>query len=107
MAGNIMIGYLRLGWNKLKMLRRGEKSTINMKVVVMGCGFGGVEVASELRKRSKELDIFMIDRRTRPEYQAAHPGILSGKVTPEEISGDLNKFAAGINAEGLLQFNKH
>ncbi len=73
-----------------------------MKIVVLGCGFGGVEVASKrskLRKRSKDLDIIMIDRRTRLEYQAAHPEILSGKVTPEEISGDLNKFASRINAE--------
>ncbi len=70
-----------------------------MKVVVLGCGFGGVEVASELRKRSKELDITMIDRRTRLEYQAAHPEILSGKVTAEEISGDLNRFASKIKAE--------
>jgi NADH dehydrogenase FAD-containing subunit len=70
-----------------------------MNVVVLGCGFGGVEVASELRKRPKDLDIIMIDRRTRLEYQAAHPKILSGKVTPEEISGDLNEFASRINAE--------
>jgi len=70
-----------------------------MKVVVLGCGFGGVEVASELRKRSKELDIFMIDRRTRFEYQAAHPEILSGKVTAEGISDDLNKFATRISAK--------
>jgi NADH dehydrogenase len=76
-----------------------------MKIVVLGCGFGGVEVASKLskrsklRKRSKDLDITMIDRRTRLEYQAAHPEILSGKVTAEEISGDINKFAARINAE--------
>lgn len=70
-----------------------------MKVVVLGCGFGGVEVASELRKRSKELDIIMIDRRARLEYQAAHPEILTAKVTPEEISGDLNIFASEIGAE--------
>ncbi|MGB7532020.1 MAG: FAD-dependent oxidoreductase [Halobacteriota archaeon] len=70
-----------------------------MKIVVLGCGFGGVEVANELRKHSKELDITMIDRRTRLEYQAAHPEVLSGKVTPEEISGDLNEFAARINAK--------
>jgi NADH dehydrogenase len=87
------------------MLRSEKKSNINMKVVVLGCGFGGVEVASELskrsklRKRSKDIDISMIDRRARLEYQAAHPEILSGKVTPEEISGDLNKFASRINAE--------
>ena len=99
MEGFIMTGYpLKVGI-KLKMLRRGEKSTINMKIVVMGYGFGGVEVASELRKRSKDLDISMIDRRTRLEYQAAHPEILSGKVTAEEISCDLNKFASRINAE--------
>ncbi len=76
-----------------------------MKVIVLGCGFGGVEVAnelskrSELRKRLKDADITMIDRKTRLEYQAAHPEILSGKVIPEEISGDLNKFAAKIGAE--------
>ena len=67
-----------------------------MKVLVLGGGFGGVEVANELRKRSKELDIYIIDRRTRLEYQAVHPEILSGKVRAEEISGDLNKFAAKI-----------
>ena len=77
----------------------GSKARSNMKVVVLGCGFGGVEVASELRKRSKDVGITMIDRRTRLEYQAAHPEILSGKVTAEEISGDLNKFASRINAE--------
>ena len=37
--------------------------------------------------------------KTRLEYLAAHPEILSGKVTPDEISGDLNKFAAKIGAE--------
>jgi NADH dehydrogenase len=101
-------------WNALKLCTlsdlRGDKSLgflsylnknilYTMKVVVLGCGFGGVEVAIELRKRSKELDIIMIDRRARLEYQAAHPEILSGKVTPDEISGDLNKFAAKIGAE--------
>ncbi|RCV65111.1 NADH dehydrogenase [Methanophagales archaeon] len=70
-----------------------------MKIVVLGCGFGGVEVARELRKRSKELDIIMIDRRARLEYLAVHPEILSAKVTPEEISGDLNKFASEIGAK--------
>ena len=76
-----------------------------MKILAIGCGFGGVEVASELskrsklRKRSKDVDITIVDRRTRLEYQAAHPEILSGKVTAEEISGDLNDFAARINAE--------
>jgi NADH dehydrogenase len=70
-----------------------------MKVVVLGGGFGGVEVARELRKRSKELDIIMIDRRARLEYQAAHPEILSAKVTPEAISGDLNNFSSEIGVE--------
>ncbi len=73
-----------------------------MKVVVLGGGFGGVSAASELselRNRSKDICITMIDRKTRLEYLAAHPEILSGKVTPDEISGDLNKFAAKIGAE--------
>jgi NADH dehydrogenase len=70
-----------------------------MKVVVLGGGFGGVSAASELRNRSKDVGITMIDRKTRLEYQAAHPEILSGKVTSEEISGDLNKFTAKIGAE--------
>jgi NADH dehydrogenase len=76
-----------------------------MKVVVLGGGFGGVEVARELRKRSKELDIIMIDRRARLEYQAAHPEILSAKVTPEAISGDLNNFSSeiGVIAIGAEQ----
>lgn len=67
-------------------------------MVVLGCGFGGVEVASELRKRSKEFEIIMIDRRAKLEYQAAYPELLSGKVTADAISGDLNTFASRINA---------
>nr|CBH39046.1 conserved hypothetical protein, FAD-dependent pyridine nucleotide-disulphide oxidoreductase family [uncultured archaeon]CBH39355.1 conserved hypothetical protein, FAD-dependent pyridine nucleotide-disulphide oxidoreductase family [uncultured archaeon] len=73
-----------------------------MKVVVLGGGFGGLSATSklsELRKRSKDIGITMIDRKTRLEYLAAHPEILSGKVTPDEISGDLNKFTAKIGAE--------
>jgi len=41
----------------------------------------------------------MIDRRRRIEYLAALPEILSGKITVEEISGDLKEFSSGINAE--------
>ncbi len=70
-----------------------------MKVLILGCGFAGLEVAKTLRKRSKELEICAIDRRTRFEYLAALPEILSGKVTPDDISVDLNKFATSINAE--------
>ena len=80
----------------------------SVRVVVLGCGFGGVEVAKELQKRSKSksgskrkrmrIDITLIDRRTRFDYQAANPEILSGKVTPEEISADLYSFANRIDA---------
>jgi NADH dehydrogenase len=70
-----------------------------MKVLIVGCGFAGLEVAKELRKRSKELEIAMIDRRTRFEYLAALPEILSAKVSPAELSADLNNFAASIDAE--------
>ena len=66
---------------------------------MLGCGFGGVEVASTLRRKAKELDIIMIDRRARFGYLPSYPELLSGKVTPEEISGDLRKFAAKIGAE--------
>jgi len=71
-----------------------------MKLVVIGCGFAGVEVVGAIRKllSKDELEITMIDPRTRLEYQASHPEILSGKVTPEEISGDLAKFAAKNDA---------
>ena len=80
----------------------------SVSVVVLGCGFGGVEAATELRKRSKSksksksgkrIDITMIDRRTRFDYQAANPEILSGKVTPADISADLYSFANRIDAE--------
>lgn len=70
-----------------------------MNVVVLGCGFGGVEVARTLRKQAKELEIIMIDRRTRFGYLPSYPELLSGKVTPEDISGGLNKFATKIGAE--------
>ena len=72
-----------------------------MKVVVLGCGFGGVEVARTLRKQAKklEIEIIMIDRGTRFGYPPSYPELLSGKVTPEDISGDLNNFATKIGAE--------
>ena len=70
-----------------------------MKVVVLGCGFGGVEVASGLRRKAKDLEVVMIDRRTRFHYVPSYPELLSGKVSPEAISGDLNKFARKIGAE--------
>ncbi|MHC1611058.1 MAG: NAD(P)/FAD-dependent oxidoreductase [Candidatus Methanospirareceae archaeon] len=70
-----------------------------MKVIVLGCGFGGVEVARTLRRKAKEIEIIMIDRNARFGYQPAYPELLSGKVRPEEISGDLNEFAREINAE--------
>jgi NADH dehydrogenase len=70
-----------------------------MKVVVLGCGFGGVEVANELWKRSKELDIVLVDRKESIGYQPAYPELLSGKITPEDISGDLKELATKINAE--------
>jgi len=71
-----------------------------MKLVVVGCGFAGVEVLGALRKllSKDELEITMIDSRTRLEYQASHPEILSGKVTPEEVSGDIVGFAAKNDA---------
>lgn len=68
---------------------------------MLGCGFGGVEVARTLRKQAKELEIeiIMIDRSTRFGYLPSYPELLSGKVTPEDISGDLNDFATKIGAE--------
>jgi NADH dehydrogenase len=73
-----------------------------MRVVVLGCGFGGVEVARTLRARSKELEIVMIDRKTRFDYQPAYPELLSGKVTPGAISRDLTAFARQLHAEFIL-----
>jgi NADH dehydrogenase len=70
-----------------------------MKVVVLGCGFGGVEVARTLRKHTKDLDLILVDRSTRFDYQPAYPELLSEKVTPEEISSDLNRFAAKLGAK--------
>lgn len=68
-------------------------------VVVVGCGFGGIEAARMLRKHAKELMVIMIDRKPRFDYQPAYPELLSGKVTPEEISCDLKQFATKIGAE--------
>jgi len=66
-----------------------------MRLVVIGCGFAGVEVVGAVRKLFSidELEIVMIDPRSRLEFQASHPKILSGTVTPEEISGDITVFA--------------
>ncbi len=66
---------------------------------MVGCGFGGVEVARTVRTKAKDLDVIMIDRSTRFDYQPSYPELLSGKVTPEEISSDLTQFATKIGAK--------
>jgi NADH dehydrogenase len=70
-----------------------------MKVVALGCGFGGLEAARTLRKEAKELEIIMVDRKTRFDCQPSYPELLSGKVTPEGISSDLKQFATKMGAE--------
>jgi NADH dehydrogenase len=70
-----------------------------MIVVVVGCGFGGLDAAQTLRKHAQELEIIMIDRKTRFDYQPTYPELLSGKVTLDEISGDLEPFATRVGAE--------
>ncbi len=71
-----------------------------MRLVVIGCGFAGVEVVGAIRRLLSvdKLEIVMIDPRSRLEFQASHPEILSGKVTLEEISGDITVFAEKNNA---------
>ena len=66
-----------------------------MRLVVIGCGFAGVEVVGAVRGLLPvdSLEIVMIDPRSKMEFQAAHPEILSGKVLPEDISGDIRVFS--------------
>ncbi|VUT27572.1 MAG: FAD-dependent pyridine nucleotide-disulfide oxidoreductase [Candidatus Syntrophoarchaeum sp. GoM_oil] len=70
-----------------------------MKLVVIGCGYAGIEVAEGVRKRMKDVEITMIDPRTRMEDQCLHPELFSEKVTPEEISGDISAFASKHDAK--------
>jgi len=67
----------------------------------LGCGFAGLSVASALSAKSRGVEILMIDRRERFEYLPSLPEILSGKVSADEITGSLRKFATKIGAEFL------
>ncbi len=51
-----------------------------------------------LRKQTTELELVIVDRSTRFDYQPAYPELLSEKVTSQEISADLSTFAAKISA---------
>ncbi|RZN33519.1 MAG: hypothetical protein EFT35_10575 [Methanophagales archaeon ANME-1-THS] len=70
-----------------------------MHIVVVGCGFAGLEAARMLRKKAKELEITMIDRKPRFDYPPAYPEVLSGKVTPDEIACDLKPIVTKVRAE--------
>ncbi|MDF2956402.1 MAG: NADH dehydrogenase [Candidatus Alkanophagales archaeon MCA70_species_1] len=70
-----------------------------MKLVVIGCGFAGIEVVEGVRKRMKDAEITMIDPRARMQNQSLFPEIISEKVTPDEITGDLSSFARKHDAK--------
>jgi NADH dehydrogenase len=70
-----------------------------MKLVVIGCGYAGIEVAEGVRKRMEDAEITMIDPRARMQDQCLHPEIISEKVTPEAISGDISAFARKHDAK--------
>ncbi len=69
-----------------------------MRIVILGCGFGGMEAAKKLRKLSKKVEIVIIDNKKYFEYQAALPEILSEKTTQLDITASIKKFANSINA---------
>ncbi|HDM35996.1 MAG TPA: hypothetical protein ENG09_01895 [Candidatus Syntrophoarchaeum butanivorans] len=70
-----------------------------MKLVVIGCGFAGIEVVEGVRKGMKDAEITMIDPRARMQNQSLFPEIISEKVTPDEITGDLSSFARKHDAK--------
>ncbi len=64
-----------------------------MRVVVLGGGFAGLEFVESARRIIPDAEITMIEKRDKFLYIPSNPEILSGKVTPDGISGDLRKFA--------------
>lgn len=72
-----------------------------MKLVVLGGGFAGVEFVENARQDFQDAEITLIDKRDKFQYLPLNPEILSGKVVPAEISGDLRKFAEGHGANFL------
>lgn len=64
-----------------------------MRIVVLGGGFAGLEFVESARRILPDAEITMVDKRDKFLYIPSNPEILSGKVTPDEISGDLRKFA--------------
>ena len=64
-----------------------------MRIVVLGGGFAGLEFVESARRILPGAEITMIDKRDKLQYLPSNPEILSGKVMPDEISGDLREFA--------------
>lgn len=64
-----------------------------MRIVVLGGGFAGLEFVESARRIIPDAEITMIEKRDKFLYIPSNPEILSGKVTPDGISGDLRKFA--------------
>ncbi len=71
------------------------------KIVLVGGGFAGVEAVIEYHKEKLEdlADIIWIDKNGRFEYLPALPELISEKVSVEDVTGDLEKFAAKFGVE--------
>lgn len=71
------------------------------KIVVIGGGFAGVEAVIEYHKEKlKDLaDLIWIDKNGRFVYLPALPELISGKVTVEDVTGDLKRFASKYGVE--------
>ncbi|MFT4307984.1 MAG: NAD(P)/FAD-dependent oxidoreductase [Candidatus Woesearchaeota archaeon] len=88
-----------------------------MRVVIIGGGSAGTSAAFELRKRSKDIEITILEKSPYPEYSpCALPYVLSGEIgsfddififSPEDYEREGITLVNKANVEGIDRAEKH
>ena len=70
----------------------GDESMTTMKVLILGAGFGGLEVAAGLSERfGTEIDVTLIDGRDHFVFGFSKLDVMFGKLTAAEVSHPYSK----------------
>ena len=68
--------------------------TPRKNVLILGCGIGGLVVASQLAKKAKkQAAITVVERRTNFQYPPSFPWIMMGWRQPRQVQRNLSKLA--------------
>ncbi len=61
------------------------------RVVIIGGGFAGLSAAECLKKYKKQVEVVLIDKKSRTDFLPLLPDILSERIDNKFLSADLNK----------------